>query len=169
MDSCPCPGVGRGCFLGALVGRLGRVGQLGRTDARDVHVKPFEHRRVFHETVDQAVITRHRPGRYLDLLMVERSVVCKEKPDGSELVAQFAAPSSSPTMRSTTLLIASNSSQRDTRTLLPSPLLTKIVGAQAHVGADDVGMAVAVETVGEVLYVETDRGRIVLEGTRRRA
>lgn len=114
------PTPSRGLNLGAS--------QLGRTDARDIYVKPLEHRGVFHETVDQALITRHRPGRYLDFLMVKRSVIYEEQPDRSELLAQFPSPASSSIMRSTTLLIASNSLQRDTRTLLPSPLLTKIVG-----------------------------------------
>ncbi len=53
------------------MGRLAPIGQLGRADPRDVYVKPLEHRGVFHEAVDQPVITRHRFGGDFDLLAVK--------------------------------------------------------------------------------------------------
>jgi len=132
VDPCPRPRVGllsRDAELeGYLLGVGALTGQLGRTDARDVYVKPLEHGRVFHEAVDQPVIPRHGPGRYLDLLVVKRSVIYEEQTDSGELLTQFPSPASCSSIRSTTLLMASNSFQRATRTLLPSPLLTKIVG-----------------------------------------
>ena len=55
--------------------RFALASQLGRTDARDVHVKPLEHGRVLHETVDQPLVALQDIGRDLDFLVMERPVI----------------------------------------------------------------------------------------------